>query len=90
MKKALRMLKEAETPFKPASPEEVEKRNPPPAPRTASVEVQEAMRHVVDYLWADEEKGWEEDGHELGDPISADHILYYLNIMRKFIEGEQV
>ena len=88
MKIALQIIEEAKSPFQPASKEEVKSRGP--KPRMADLEVQEAIEKVVDYLWADEVRGFEEDSdkeYEEGDPIDKNHILYSLAILQKFVEG---
>jgi hypothetical protein len=72
--------------FKPADKEEIVNRQAELLKNLATPEVRDAIEKVVDYLYDDELKSWEE-GHEEGETpgSSEDHILYSLNVLAKAI-----
>lgn len=72
--------------FKPAGKEEIADRQAELLKNLATPEVRDAIERVVDYMYDDELKSWEE-GHEEGElpGSSKDHILYSLNVLAKAI-----
>lgn len=74
--------------FKPASKEEVNRRTDVIVKRLSTPEVKEAIERVLNYLYEDEYKGWEEDGNEEGDPVNSGHILHFLNILADAVGWE--
>ena len=80
-------LQEADV-FKPASKQEVSTRQADLLKNLSTPEVKQAIETVLDYLYADELKGWEEDAHDNDgnpDPVEPGHILYSLNILANAI-----
>jgi hypothetical protein len=70
--------------FKPASKGEMASRQAVLLKNLSTPEVREAVEQVLNYLYTDELKSWQED-HEEGDKIEPNHILYSLNILSEAI-----
>jgi hypothetical protein len=72
--------------FKPAPRKEVAVRQAAALQNLATPEVRDAIRRVVEYLWEDEVRNWEENSdsdkeYEEGDVVDKEHILYSLIIL---------